>query len=144
MTNDQIFKLVSSIAMLAWLLLIIAPKWEGTGKTLMGLVITLFCIIYIYLISQSIKAEDFKSFSSLPGVMQLFTQEGAVLAGWVHYLAFDLMAGLFIVNDSQKNNLSHWLIIPCLLFTFMLGPVGLFLYLLIRLVKTKKYFFKYA
>jgi Domain of unknown function (DUF4281) len=144
MTNDQLFQLVNSMAMLAWLLLIIAPKWAWTGKTVMGLVITLFCIIYIYLISQSIKAEDFKSFSSLAGVMQLFTHEGAVLAGWVHYLAFDLMVGLFIVNDSQKNDLSHWLIIPCLLFTFMLGPVGLCLYLLMRLIKTKKYFFRYA
>ncbi len=143
MVNAQIFKLASTIAMLAWVLMIVAPKWKWTGRAVIGFVVTLLCIIYIYTLSKSFGQDDFKSFGSLPGVMQLFTNEGAVLAGWVHYLAFDLMVGLFILNDAGKNNISHWLIIPCLFFTFMLGPVGLFLYLLIRMVKTKKYFLNY-
>jgi hypothetical protein len=72
--------------------------------------------------------------------MELFTNPRLVTAGWIHYLAFDLLAGLFIRNNAQKHGISHWILIPCLLFTFMFGPVGLLLYLLIRWMITKSYF----
>ncbi|HYJ37307.1 MAG TPA: abscisic acid-deficient protein Aba4 family protein, partial [Chitinophagaceae bacterium] len=76
----------------------------------------------------------------LPGVMELFTQPGIVVAGWVHYLAFDLMIGIFIRRNAIKHRINHWLIVPSLLFTFMLGPIGLLLYLIIRTITTKQYF----
>jgi hypothetical protein len=72
--------------------------------------------------------------------MELFQNKTLVTAGWVHYLAFDLMTGIWIKRNSLKFGIPHVFIIPCLLFTFMLGPVGLLLYLLIRVVKTKQYF----
>ena len=143
MSNPQTFQMCNSLALFAWLLLLIAPKWKWTGRTVLGIIITLFCLIYIYLLSGSLNAEDFRNFNSLAGVMQLFTKEGVVLAGWVHYLAFDLMVGMFILHNSVKNKIRHWLIIPCLLLCFMLGPAGLLLYLVIRLLKTKNYFVLY-
>jgi hypothetical protein len=73
-------------------------------------------------------------------VMNLFQNKTLVTAGWVHYLAFDLLTGLWIKRNSLKYNFSHWLIIPCLLFTFMLGPAGLLMYLLMRFIKTGEYF----
>ena len=72
--------------------------------------------------------------------MSLFTNPALVTAGWVHYLAFDLMTGIWIKRNSLKYGIPHLLVIPCLLLTFMLGPVGLLLYLLIRSLKTKHYF----
>jgi hypothetical protein len=72
--------------------------------------------------------------------MELFTDKTAVTAGWVHYLAFDLFTGIWIKKNAQKYNVHHLILIPCLLLTFMLGPIGLLLYLLIRLIKTKQYF----
>jgi Domain of unknown function (DUF4281) len=143
MLPAQIFKLSSTLAMIAWLFLIIAPRWKWTGRVVVGFIITLLCIVYAYTLAGTFKADDFKSFNSLSGVMQLFTNEKAVLAGWIHYLAFDLMVGLFILHDSLKNNISHFIIIPCLLLTFMLGPVGLLLYFVIRIIRTKKYFINY-
>lgn len=141
MTPDSIFQLCSTIAMVSWLVLIvISPFWFDTDKLLIGVVITLFAIVYAWLISQSFAADDFEKFSTLDGVMQLFTNKTAVAAGWVHYLAFDLMVGIWIKKNSMKYGISHWLIIPCLLFTFMLGPVGLLLYLIIRFIRTKQYF----
>jgi hypothetical protein len=81
-----------------------------------------------------------KNFGSLDGVMKFFQNKTLLTAGWVHYLAFDLMVGAWIKRNSVIYGISHWLIIPCLFFTFMLGPVGLLLYLILRFLKTKKYF----
>jgi heme A synthase len=141
MTPDIIFSICSTIAMIGWLLLlIISPFWFDTDKLLIGVIITLFAIVYAWLIGQSLQPGDFEKFRTLDGVMSLFTNKTAVTAGWVHYLAFDLMIGIWIKKNSVKYNFNHWLIIPCLLCTFMLGPIGLLLYLIMRLIKTKQYF----
>lgn len=141
MSPDSVFQLCNTIAMIGWLLLLIlSPYWFDTDKLLIGIIITLFTIVYAWCISQSLAADDFEKFGTLDGVMSLFTNKMAVTAGWVHYLAFDLMVGIWIKRNAMKHGISHWIIIPCLLFTFMLGPVGLLLYLIIRSVKTKQYF----
>lgn len=141
MTPDSIFSICNTIAMIGWLILLIAsPFWMDTDKLLIGIIITLFAIVYAWCISQSFNAGDFEKFSTLDGVMSLFTNKMAVTAGWVHYLAFDLMTGIWIKKNSMKHGISHWLLIPSLFFTFMLGPVGLLLYLIIRFIKTKQYF----
>ena len=141
MTPDSIFQLCSAIAMIGWLALIIAsPFIPEVDKFLTGIIVTLLAIIYTWLIVSSFHPGDMKSFGSLDGVMKLFQNKTLVTAGWVHYLAFDLMAGIWIKRNSMNYGISHWLIIPCLFFTFMLGPAGLLLYLLIRIIKTRRYF----
>lgn len=140
MNYDQLFQLCNTIVLPAWLLLIIAPTWKWTSRIVIGIVVTLLALLYVYLVFSTIQLGDFENFGSLDGIMGLFRERGAVLAGWIHYLAFDLMAGWFIVHNAMKNGINRRLIIPCLLFTFMLGPSGLLLYLLLRLVITKRYF----
>ena len=140
MTPDKIFQLCSTIAMIGWIVLIILPHWQNVDRFLIGIIITLFCIVYVWIIVSDFRLSDMSSFGSLDGVMQLFTNKSLVTAGWVHYLAFDLMTGIFIRKNAQKNGISHWVTIPCLLLTFMLGPVGLLLYLLIRWIVTRIYF----
>ena len=141
MSPDSIFQACSTIAMAGWIVLLIAsPFWMSFDKFVIGIIITLFAIVYAWLITQSFTTGDFEKFGSLNGVMELFTNRTAVTAGWVHYLAFDLLTGTWIKKNSIKYNISHWLLIPCLFLTFMLGPVGLLLYLLIRTIKAKRYF----
>ena len=141
MSPDSVFQTCSTIAMAGWLvLLIISPFWSSFDKFLIGIVITLFAIVYAWLIFRVFRPEDFEKFGSLNGVMELFTDKTAVTAGWVHYLAFDLLTGIWIKKNAQKYNIHHLILIPCLLLTFMLGPIGLLLYLLVRLIKTKQYF----
>ena len=140
MDASQLFKLVSSLVLPAWLLLIIFPRWGWTDKFITGIIVTLLATLYIYCIAQSFTPGTMKSFGTLAGVMKLFTSEMAVLAGWIHYLAFDLMTGLFETRNAQKHNIPHLLLIPCLFLTFMFGPVGLLLFFVIRLFFTKKYF----
>lgn len=140
MTPDSVFLLCNSIAMIGWIILIALPMWHSSDKFIIGVIVALFAVIYTYYIVTNLSAIDMKSFSSLKGVTALFTNPLAVLIGWVHYLAFDLMVGIWIKRNSLKYGISHWLIIPCLLLTFMFGPIGLLLYLLIRFVKTQNYF----
>ena len=141
MSPDSIFQICSTIAMVGWVvLLIISPFWSSVDKFLIGIIITLFAIVYAWLIFQVFSPGDFEKFGSLNGVMELFTDKTAVTAGWVHYLAFDLLTGIWIKKNAQKYNIHHLILIPCLLLTFMLGPIGLLLYLLVRTIKTKQYF----
>ena len=141
MSPDSVFQTCSTIAMVGWLvLLIISPFWSSFDKFLIGIVITLLTIVYAWLIFQVFTPGDFEKFSSLNGVMELFTDKTAVTAGWIHYLAIDLLTGIWIKKNAQKYNIHHLIVLPCLLVTFMLAPIGLLLYLLVRLVKTKQYF----
>jgi len=77
-------------------------------------------------------------FSSLASVMELFTKEVAVLAGWVHYLAFDLLIGMWMLEKNKSIGVHQLLMAPCLFFTFMFGPAGFLLFTVISsLQKTK-------
>lgn len=68
------------------------------------------------------------SFATLPGVRQLFTNDWALLAGWVHYLAFDLFVGAWIARDTGNAGLSRWILVPVLPLTFLFGPAGFLLF----------------
>ena len=141
MSPDSVFQTCSTIAMVGSLvLLVISPFWSSFDKFLIGIIITLLAIVYAWLIFQVFTPGDFEKFSSLNGVMELFTDKTAVTAGWIHYLAIDLLTGIWIKKNAQKYNIHHLIVLPCLLVTFMLAPIGLLLYLLVRLVKTKQYF----
>lgn len=140
MTPDYIFQIASTIVLPGWLLLMFASNWKWTSRIVVGIIVATLALTYAILVFQTLTFEDLSGFGSLAGVMKLFTDPTAVLVGWIHYLAFDLMVGWLIVFDARRENINRWLLIPCLLFSFMLGPVGLLLYLLLRLVIRKKYF----
>lgn len=140
MTADQVFSICNTLVLPGWLLLILLPRWKLTDYIITGIIVTILALFYCYYIFGNLHPADFKSFGTLTGVMGLFTNKEAVLAGWIHYLAFDLMTGLFEVKNAQKHNVNHWLVVPCLILTFMLGPVGLLLFFILRMIKTKQYF----
>lgn len=138
MTAEQIFSIANLTAMLSWILLAVAPRWILTRKiVLSGAIPLLLSAAYLVLIVLFFGPAE-GSFGSLAGVMKLFTNEWAVLAGWIHYLAFDLFVGVWEVRDSQSKGISHWFVVPCLFFTFMLGPIGLLIYALLRFFLAKK------
>ncbi|MEP6596997.1 MAG: ABA4-like family protein [Ginsengibacter sp.] len=141
MTPETIFQLSSTLALVGWIVLIvISPLWLNVDKFLIGVIITLLAMVYAWIIFLNFSPGDIKKFNSLDGVMSLFQNKTLLTAGWVHYLAFDLMTGIWINRNAIMHNINHWLVVPALLFTFMLGPAGFLLYLLIRWIKTKQYF----
>lgn len=138
MKAEQIFSIANLIALVAWLVLLVAPRWNVTRKVILsGAIPLLLSAAYLILIVLFFgRAEG--GFDSLPNVMKLFTNEWAALAGWIHYLAFDLLVGTWEVRDSQERGISHWFVIPCLILTFLFGPIGFLLYSILRVVAGKK------
>ncbi|HNQ14612.1 MAG TPA: ABA4-like family protein [Pyrinomonadaceae bacterium] len=134
MQPETIFSIVNMIALVSWIVLAVGPRWIVTKKVLYsGAVPLLLAIAYAVLIAAFFATAE-GGFGSLSGVMKLFTNEWAVLAGWIHYLAFDLLVGTWEVNDAQVRGISHWLVIPCLFFTFMFGPIGYLMYWALRVL----------
>jgi len=97
----------------------------------------LLSLIYTIYITQSIVNNGLMDFGSLTSVMALFTEENAVLAGWVHYLAFDLLVGMWMVTQNKALGIHQLLMAPCLFFTFMLGPVGFLMFMGMKTIKNK-------
>lgn len=138
MKPDILFQLVNSIALVGWLFLITTPRWKWTiALVVSGVIPLLLGLIYLTLIILFFGQSE-GDFSSLAGVQQLFKNDFALVAGWTHYLSFDLFIGAWEVRDSRRYQISHWLLIPCLLLTFMFGPIGLIAYYLVRWRYTKK------
>jgi len=136
-TLSNIFKITNYSALLGWGILIILPSWQLGQPLVIGIIVTLLCIVYCYLVFLGKKHDDPSvkyrgNFKSLKGVINLFKSPRVVLAGWIHYLAFDLMVGIYILNDASQYGISHWMIIPCLLLSLMFGPAGLLLYFSLR------------
>ena len=135
MSYDLLFSLINASVMPAWLLLIFAPKWHVTEKIvhsmlyplLLGAIYAL-CMVFAYMGHGA----QGGSFTSIEGVRTLFSSDVGMVIGWAHYLVFDLFVGAWEARDARRRGFSHWLLIPCLLLTFMLGPIGLFLYLILR------------
>lgn len=140
MQAEQIFMIANFLAFAGWVMLIFLPFRQASDKIILGVLITLFAVVYTWLMLVAFTPANIKNFRSLEGVMALFQNPTLVVAGWIHYLAFDLLAGLFIKNNAVRYSINRWLIVPCLVLTFLFGPCGLLLYLVIRLLKTKKYF----
>ena len=143
MDNASLFSTVNTIALISWIVLLIFPFSQLVKKLLLGLVVIGFALLYAFLITQTFDADAMESFGSLSGIASMFQNETALLAGWVHYLAFDLMVGLYITRNAEKYGINRFVLIPCLFFTFMLGPIGLLLYFIIRIAYTKRYFHTY-
>ena len=73
-------------------------------------------------------------FFTLRGVLALFSNPKAVLAAWIHILAFDLLAGLYIQQQGAAQGIGHLWLVPCYLLAMMFGPLGLLLFLAIGLL----------
>ncbi len=137
MQPESLFSLLNTLALLGWLLLLGLPRWRWTGHIVQsGAVSLVFAAVYLVLIGLSLPGSG-GNFSTLAGVRRLFENDYALLAGWAHYLAFDLFVGSWVLGNAQKFKIPHLLVIPCLLLTFMLGPVGLLTYYGLRAVLRK-------
>jgi hypothetical protein len=134
MAVETLFTICNTLVLPQWVLLIIAPNWKVTQKLATTyLVPLLLASVYILVLITHFSETQNGGFGSLAAVRDFFSNDYILLAGWIHYLAFDLIIGSWIVRNGQQSGVLHWLVIPCLFFTFMLGPTGFLVY---RLIKT--------
>lgn len=135
-----VFKICNFGVLPFWLLLALAPRMRLTQQLVHSVIIPvcLGTVYALYLILSQDKTPDGAGFGSLEAVMLFFTVPEAMLVGWVHYLVFDLFVGAWEVRDAQRLGINHWLVVPCLLFTLMLGPIGMLLYSILRFATKRR------
>ena len=131
MTAEQLFSILNLMTVAAWLPLVFLPRVRWTSTHLPVVMPLLLAVIYVVLVAATLARSE-GGFSSLAGVRALFDNPWALLAGWTHYLAFDLFIGGWEVRDAQSRGIPHLLIVPALVLTFLFGPAGLLLYQVIR------------
>lgn len=138
MTPGQWFSLANAWALAGWVLLaaglFLPARWAAPVLFFGGRLVPLsLCLAYLAAILHW-WGENPGGFGSLDDVALLFTSKGLLLAGWVHYLAFDLLLGRWQADRvlaAPNAAVLRWWALPCLSATLMFGPAGLLLFLLV-------------
>lgn len=133
---DASFRLANLFVLPFWGLMVLLPRWSWSVRILQGwwflAIISLYYVLMIgYAMTQPIELDLGEVFSSptVDGIHALLSERHVTPGAWSHYLAFDLFVGrwMFLLEPNR----GYWLA-PILLATFMLGPSGLLIYLLVR------------
>jgi Domain of unknown function (DUF4281) len=132
MAADQVFSIANTLSLLCWVLLAVLPNRSWVTETVTGKAApALFAAAYVAIVIAVFPTAD-GSFSTLAGVTALFGNPWLLLAGWLHYLAFDLLVGTWEARDSVGRGVPRWVLVPCLFLTLMFGPTGWLLYTVVR------------
>ena len=132
MSFEQGFSFASTCAMLGWVALTLLPRWPALLSALKFGLIGLLSVAYAVLIMVYFFRIQGGGFGSITEVRQLFLTDGGLLAGWIHYLAFDLFIGIWIAERADRVHLSRLIQAPILIATFMFGPLGLLMFYITR------------
>ena len=130
MDYELLFSMVGLLAGAGWLLLVLSPLIPTWSDRLAGYLLpAVLAGVYVVIALQP--NETGGGFGSFAEVAQLFTAESAVMAGWIHFLAFDLAIGAWICRTARAARLPFWFILPTLPLTFLFGPAGFLAFILI-------------
>jgi hypothetical protein len=132
-----IFKIANISVIPAWLLLIVIPRSTITRKVVHSyLYPALLGVFYLFLLVVSWGGEG--GMDTLENLKLSFQRDEVLVLGWVHYLVFDLFIGAWIARDATANGIKHLSIIPSLVLTLFVGPVGLLSYLILRTILLRR------
>lgn len=132
MSLDAIFSFASLLALLGWVALAASPVMPVWSDRIAGWVIpSVIAMVYAALVLVHLGRAD-GGFSSLDEVARLFSSRPVLLAGWLHYLAFDLAIGAWEVRDARRRAVPFAFVLPCLAATFLVGPAGFLLFVAVR------------
>lgn len=138
MENAQLFSIASTSAMLGWLILLSSPWFPRFAEWVSGRIIPVLLSIGYTALVMVYWAGSEGDYQSLDGVMALMSTPHGVLIGWVHFLAFDLFIGAWEARTARAEGIAFWLVVPCFALTFWFGPIGLLLFVTIRVINNMK------
>lgn len=127
MDFDLLFRVANLLALGGWTTLILLPRTKWLRGAILVGIVGMLCLAYTALVQVHFFRAEGGGFGSLEDVQALFRSRPVALAGWLHYLAFDLVVGWWIAGQCDERGVSRWLQAPLLFTTFMFGPVGLLL-----------------
>jgi hypothetical protein len=135
MSPQQVFSVANAVTLLAWNMLIVLPGQPWVTKIITTKVVpSLLAVLYTGIVV-SLFGRTPGGFSTLVDVGILFSNPWLLLAGWVHYLAFDLLVGSWELQDAREHGIPYWAVVPCLALTFLFGPAGWLLYTILRSIR---------
>ena len=130
------FSLTGPLVLAAWagliLSLFVKPVRPIAWPAAQFAVPAILAALYVPLIWSGFGEAQGGGYGSIDEIRALFASDSALVAGWFHYLAFDLFVGSWIVRDGIERNVPRLLILLCLPLAFLFGPAGLLLFLLMR------------
>lgn len=146
MNWESLFGAVNMLALIAWVCLILLPRWPALLSALLYLGVGLLCLVYAAGLAAIMggiadpggSGMSDANFSTIEGVRAIFMTDGGLTIGWTHYLAFDLFVGIWIARDADAKGFSRLVQAPILLASFLAGPVGLLVWLVIRERRARK------
>tara|TARA_Y100000816_G_C25753431_1_gene396101 strand:- start:220 stop:504 length:285 start_codon:yes stop_codon:yes gene_type:complete len=83
-------------------------------------------------------SQNFKLYLGLDELNILFSEKSFLLLFWTHFLGVNLFCGCWIVKDSQRFSISKYILFIPLIITYFVGPLGILLYWLIKVVRANK------
>ncbi len=126
-----------------WIILIFFPQ-SNISKIFVTSVFPIFVLsgTYIFILYKSYLSSydfdaNFNLYLGLDNISDLFSNKTFLITFWIHFIAINLFTGGWIVKDSQKFQINKILLLFPLLLTYLIGPLGLFLYWLIRIFHAK-------
>ncbi|WP_411890256.1 ABA4-like family protein [Yoonia sp. SDW83-1] len=137
MNFEIFFSIAGIVAMMGWLLLLaspLIPTWsDRIAGTILPIVLSLGYVAL--LVMPSVGGGGF---GTLADVMELFSSQQAALAGWVHFLAFDLFIGAWVCRTARAEGVGFWFVAPCLPLIFLFGPAGFLAFQVMRAVRIRQ------
>ena len=137
MTAEHVFSIANTAALVTWVLLAMLPRRQWVPDVAVKMASVMFALAYVAIIATR-WAGSSGGFSSLAAVAELFTDPWLLLAGWLHYLAFDLLVGRWEARDASERGIPHLLLIPCLALTFLFGPAGWLSYVAVAAIHDRR------
>ena len=126
-----------------WLILIFFPQ-SHICRYLVTSIFPIFVLggAYVFMLYKSyIGSYDFDTnfdlYFGIDNISDLFSDKTFLMMFWIHFISINLFTGGWIVRDSQKLAINKIVIIVPLLITYLIGPLGIFVYWLIRIFHTK-------
>jgi hypothetical protein len=139
MSADTMFQIANPIVLIGWLALLGSPFMPKVADRIAALGIPLlFSVAYAGLIL-AFWSSGQGGFDSLQNVALLFQTPELLLAGWIHYLAFDLFVGAWVVRTARDEGVAFWMVVPCLVLTFLFGPAGFLAFNAIRAARQRAF-----
>tara|TARA_A100000164_G_scaffold357700_1_gene368590 strand:- start:353 stop:826 length:474 start_codon:yes stop_codon:yes gene_type:complete len=142
-TIDMLYYWVNIGVLPFWLILIFFPR----SHLCRYLVTSIFPFLiltgaYIFVLYKSyLNSFDFVSnfnlYMGIDDISDLFSEKNFLIMFWIHFISINLFTGGWIVKDSEKFMINKFLIFIPLIITYLIGPLGLFVYWLIRIFYAK-------
>lgn len=138
---ETLFGIINAVVLPAWAALLLAPGWRWTQTLAVSVTVTLVACAYVALVGYALVSGEGAQgvdFTTMAGVAAIFSAPIGVVAGWAHYLAFDLFVGAWVVRDARARGVPHLLAVPSVLLCFVAGPAGFLLYRITRALRTRR------